>query len=263
MRRTKRQALGQHFLHDRGILKKIIGLVDPQPEDIIIEIGAGKGALTFPLLARAGRVLAIEKDKSLVPYLRESDHDNLEVIEGDVLRIPLQSLVARQIHPKLVGNLPYSISSPLLFLVAREKIRFAGCWFLLQKEVAERICSSPGSKNFAPLSILIQNVYVPRIHFSVSPASFSPPPKVGSAFLSLNPREKPQFSFQNEERFLFFLRTSFQHRRKKLLNNLMGLGIPRERLAEILLAAGLSDNSRAEEVAISQFVSVYERLFED
>ena len=261
MRRTKRQTLGQHFLHDPGILKKMIRHIDPQPEDTIIEIGAGKGALTFPLLTSAGRVFAIEKDRSLVPFLQESAHKNLVVLVEDVLHISFQRLVDLNSRPKLVGNLPYSISSPILFAVAREKILFAGCWFLLQKEVAERICSPPGTKKYAPLSVLIQNIYIPKIRFSVSPSSFSPAPKVESAFLSLIPREKPLFSIQDGDRFLGFLRTSFQHRRKKLLNNLMGLGVPRKRLAEILHSAGVEENSRAEQVAPSQFVALYERLF--
>jgi 16S rRNA (adenine1518-N6/adenine1519-N6)-dimethyltransferase len=263
MRRTKRQTLGQHFLHDPGILKKIIQHIDPQPEDTIIEIGAGRGALTFPLLTRAGRVFAIEKDRSLVQCLQESAHQNLVVLEEDVLRVSFQRLVGRSLRPKLVGNLPYSISSPILFAVAGEKILFAGCWFLLQKEVAERVCSPSGTKKYAPISVLIQNVFIPKIRFSVSPSSFSPPPKVESSFLSLTPREKPLFSIQDKDRFLGFLRMSFQHRRKILLNNLMALGVPRKRLTEILNAAGVEENSRAEQVAPSQFFYLYERLFRD
>lgn len=261
MKRTKRQALGQHFLNDPGILKKMIRQIDPRPEDTVIEIGAGRGALTFFLLARAGRVLAIEKDRSLVPLLKEGGHKNLVVIEDDVLNVSFESLVARGSQAKLVGNLPYSISSPILYGAARENIKWAGCWFLLQREVAERVCSSPGTKKSAPLSLLLQNIYVPKIQFAVPPSCFSPPPKVDSAFLSLLPRDRPLFCIRDQDRFLDFLRTCFRHRRKKLLNNLLASGYSRESLTEIFQSAGLEENIRAEQVTLSRFSALYELLF--
>ena len=147
--RTRRHRLGQHFLVSRGVLERIVGLIDPRPDDLIIEIGAGKGALTFPLAARAGRVTAIEKDPAFIPFLEQKAPSNLTIIRADVLTLNLADLGAREGpsagRAKLVGNLPYSISSALLFKIIAERDVFQKCVFLVQKEVAERICSGPGS----------------------------------------------------------------------------------------------------------------------
>jgi 16S rRNA (adenine1518-N6/adenine1519-N6)-dimethyltransferase len=261
MKRSRRQVLGQHFLRDPGILKKMVNQINPLPDETIVEIGAGKGALTFLLLEKAGWVFAIEKDKNLVPELRKRNEKKLVVIEEDVLRISFESLVGRSSLPKLVGNLPYSISSSILLKAAAAKTLFSGCWFLLQKEVAERICSHPGTKKYAPLSVFFQNFYRTDILFTVPPSAFSPPPKVESAFLSLAPREKALFPLHNEDRFFRFLKTCFQHRRKKLINNLLGFDWDRNQLEEFLRSAGLEEKTRAEQVSLSQFVSLYERLF--
>ncbi|MCK4263653.1 MAG: ribosomal RNA small subunit methyltransferase A, partial [Candidatus Aminicenantes bacterium] len=130
MKKSKRKALGQHFLVDRMVLKKIANTIDPQQEDFIIEIGAGKGALTFFLAKKANKVIAIEKDKSLIPALKRKDFPNLTVLEKDVLKLEFKDFTKRE-KVKLVGNLPYSISSPILFKVLAEKDLFSECTFLL------------------------------------------------------------------------------------------------------------------------------------
>src|SRR4030042_1737 len=140
MIKTRRQILGQHFLHNRGILEKSVRAVDPGKNELVIEIGPGRGALTFSLAERAGRVVAVQRDGRLVPALRERAASNLEVIEADALRVSFQDIVDR--HPgfegrvKLAGNLPYSISSPLLFKVLERPELFSLCVFLLQQEFA-------------------------------------------------------------------------------------------------------------------------------
>ena len=261
MRRTRRQMMGQHFLKDQGTLRKILQHINPQPEDKIIEIGAGKGALTLDLIKSAGRVVAIEKDKDLIPYLKKKATENLHVVEEDILKIPLRKLVGKNEQVKLVGNLPYSISSPMLFKVAEEKSLISECLFLLQKEVAERVCSQPGTKKYAPLSILLQNHFIRKILFFVSPESFSPPPKVESAFISLRKRLKPLFPIQNEGHFLQLLQMSFQHRRKTLQNNLKKHEISQNVLDRAFKSCGFIHNIRAEQVGLSQFISLYNQIF--
>ncbi|MEW5901715.1 MAG: 16S rRNA (adenine(1518)-N(6)/adenine(1519)-N(6))-dimethyltransferase RsmA, partial [Acidobacteriota bacterium] len=215
MRRTK--ALGQHFLTNRSILKKIIDVISPQKDELIIEIGGGRGALTFPLAEACAKLITIEKDRILTPFLREAKKGNLVVLEEDVLRVDFRKLLAEEPafrgRIKLVGNLPYVISSPVLFKVLEDRDLFSSCVFMLQKEVAARIIARPGSKAYAPLSILFQRDFEVRLCFTIAPGVFSPPPKVQSALIAMNKRREPLNLVSDEERFRLFLKAAFAQRR--------------------------------------------------
>jgi 16S rRNA (adenine1518-N6/adenine1519-N6)-dimethyltransferase len=258
--RTRRW--GQHFLADSKVLKKIVRVIDPQAEDLIIEIGAGKGALTFPLAQKARAVIAIEKDRELVPVLERGKPDNLKIVEKDVLRVNFKELVTSEARRtdtvKIVGNLPYSISSPLMFKVLKDKGLFPRCVFLVQKEVAERICAQPGSKKYAPLSILVHNHFSARVHGLVHPGSFSPPPRIESALISLERRACPLFEVPDECLFLKFLQEAFRHRRKILMNNLGRSDWPPDALLTAYEELGLKRTARPEELTIAQFVRLFE-----
>lgn len=259
MKKNKRKALGQHFLIKRNILKKIVNVIDPQPEDLIIEIGAGKGALTFPLAKKGSRVIAIERDHSLVPILKNKVFPNLTILECDVLQVNFKDLVQKK-RAKIVGNLPYAISSPLLFKVLRDKDLFSVCTFLLQKEVAQRLCAHPGTKKYAPLSILFQNYFVTRLHFHVPSSSFRPSPQVESTLVSLKRRLHPCYFLSDQERFHRFLKGTFRSRRKKLLNNLKNLHFPESDIRKALNICGIDEGLRPEQVSLSQFVALFESL---
>ncbi len=264
-KRTRRRSLGQHFLKSQAVLKKIIRRISPQEQDLIIEIGAGKGALTFPLAEKAGKVIAIEKDPTLTPSLKKKNIPNLIILEKDILKVDFHELLKNDKNfkgnLKLAGNLPYSLSSPLLFKVLEERELFTECVFLLQREVAERLCGQPGSKNYAPLSILFQIHFLLRLHFTVSPECFSPPPKVDSALISLKKRERPLFSLQKEELFRDFLKGAFKHRRKILRNNLEKLDIPLSDIDKAYLKFDIKKNTRAEQLPISRFVELFQYFF--
>jgi 16S rRNA (adenine1518-N6/adenine1519-N6)-dimethyltransferase len=261
---TKRKALGQHFLASRAVLQKIITVISPQKNELIIEIGAGKGALTAPLAGLAGRVIAVEKDRDLIPYLLKLRHDNLTVIERDVLKIDFEELLTKETRPgervKLVGNLPYSISSALLFRILENKTLFHQCVFLLQKEVAERLSARPGSKAYAPISILFQIDYDIHLHFPVSPGSFTPPPRVISALVSLQKRVRPLVSIREERPFRNFLRLCFASRRKTLLNNLKAYPVTLPAIKDVLGRLSLPENARAEQVPIELFARLFQSL---
>jgi 16S rRNA (adenine1518-N6/adenine1519-N6)-dimethyltransferase len=261
MKRRRIKAMGQHFLKNPLISRKIIGHISPQKEDFIIEIGAGKGILTFPLAEKAGKVIAVEKDKAFIPSLRKKSIHNLKILEGDVLKINLAELIKKELDfkgkVKLVGNLPYSISSPVLFKAYQEKDLISGCFFLLQKEVAERVCAEPGSKKYAPLSILFQNHFSRKQLLVVGPESFKPPPKVKSALVSLKKREKPVYPIQREEEFHGFLKGAFRHRRKTLFNNLTMSGYPPSLIEEAFRKFHFSKTFRSEELSLSQFVDLF------
>ncbi|MGB8953165.1 MAG: 16S rRNA (adenine(1518)-N(6)/adenine(1519)-N(6))-dimethyltransferase RsmA [Candidatus Aminicenantales bacterium] len=264
MQRSKRKSLGQHFLKDRKVLRRILREIGPRPDELIIEIGAGRGVLTFPLSQKAGQVAAIEKDAALIPCLRKKNIANLTILEKDVLSIHFREIIEAhqnfQRKVKLVGNLPYSISGPLLFNILKEKELFQKCVFLLQREVGERVCSRPGSKKYAPLSILIQIHFEARLHTVIPPEAFSPPPQVESALVSLDRREVPLFFIRDESRFSMFLKDAFKHRRKILLNNLIRSGLPSSRLEEAYQKIGLERNVRPEQLSISRFVQLFDFL---
>ncbi len=261
---SKRKALGQHFLASRSVLRKIVEVISPQKDELIIEIGAGKGALTFPLAEKCAKVIAIEKDPALVLLLLESKPENVVVLEKDVLRIRFRDVLAKEQgfrgRAKLAGNLPYVISSPLLFKVLEEKDLFSKCVFLLQKEVAERIVARPGSKAYASFSIFFQMDFETRLHFTVAPGSFTPPPLVQSALISLTPRPDSLYAVKDRDRFQGFVRTAFAKRRKTLLNNLKSLGLSQPVIKEALEQASLHNDVRAEQVSIGQFVCLFEFL---
>jgi 16S rRNA (adenine1518-N6/adenine1519-N6)-dimethyltransferase len=264
MKKTRRRALGQHYLHNRGVLDKIVRAVDPRKDELVIEVGPGRGALTFPLAEKAGLVVAVEKDSRLIPGLRERAPANLVLLQADVLRVSFREILKS--HPKfsppakLAGNLPYSISSPFLFKVLEEKELFDRCVFLLQKEVAQRICANSGSKQYAPLSILIQLHFEAKILFTVSPSSFSPPPRVDSALIRLEKREHPLFLLPDEEAFGAFLKTAFGHRRKTLWNNFLAAQFERAALEIAFRQAGLDPKVRAESLPIDQLVRLFIRI---
>jgi 16S rRNA (adenine1518-N6/adenine1519-N6)-dimethyltransferase len=261
---SKTKALGQHFLTDRSILRRIVDVIDPQKDELVIEIGAGKGALTFPLADRAGKVIAIEKDKDLIPLLREGEKKNMVVLGQDVLDIDFRGLLRNEAayrgRVKLAGNLPYSISSPLLFKVYEVRELLSACVFLLQKEVAARLGAQPGSKSFAPLSILFQLYFDVRLRFTLAPGAFSPPPKVHSTLVSLERRPAPLFAISDEDGFRRFLRTAFAQRRKTLFNNLKSWPFPPGLLQEVFRRFSLEKTVRAEQLSIAQFVALFEEL---
>lgn len=261
MYRSRRHALGQHFLANEGVLRKIAGVIDPRPDDVIVEVGPGRGALTAWLTGKAGRVIAIEKDPRLAAGLQDMAPDNTEVIRGDFLKVDLHEILKKAGAPalRLVGNIPYSISSPLLFRVLDERELIADCVFLLQKEVAERVTAGPGTKSYAPLGILLQNEFEAKIAFLVAPGSFSPPPKVQSALLTLGRRHAPLLPDAADEPFRAFLRAAFAERRKMLWKNLSRRATPGA-LTAAYGSLGLSRNARAEELSPEVLFALFRSL---
>lgn len=260
MKRSRRHALGQHFLASPAVLEHIVRVIDPRPDDHIVEVGAGRGALTIRLAEKAGRVVAVEKDKRLLAGLREAVPGNVEVVPADVLRADLEGLVrpAERGRAKIVGNLPYAISSPLFFKLLDSRALFGFAVFLIQKEVARRVCAGPGTKDYAPLSILLQNAFEARLEFTVAPGSFVPPPKVMSALISLRRRPAPLLDVADETGFAGFLRRAFGQRRKKLRNALASYGA--RSVGAAAEALGIPENARAEELPMETLAALYREL---
>jgi 16S rRNA (adenine1518-N6/adenine1519-N6)-dimethyltransferase len=251
-----RKRFGQHFLHDKNILRRIVESVAPQPGDTLIEIGPGEGALTLPLLAAAGRLTAIELDRDLIEPLRArtASIGEFHVINRDVLGVDFGSLAADS-PIRLVGNLPYNISTPILFHCLDYAASIRDMHFMLQKEVVDRMAAGPGSKTYGRLSVMLQLRCTVEPLFGVPPGAFRPPPKVDSAVVRLTPLTAdalPRCNFGLVERLV---RAAFGQRRKTLSNALHELAN-----AEQLVAAGIDPRARAEQLAPAEFVAIAQYL---
>jgi 16S rRNA (adenine1518-N6/adenine1519-N6)-dimethyltransferase len=247
-----RKRFGQHFLCDTHILKRIVDAIAPKASDTLIEIGPGEGALTLPLLAAAGRLTAIELDRDLIEPLRRraANAGELSIIQQDVLTVDFADL-AQGAMLRIAGNLPYNISTPILFHCLQYARMIGDMHFMLQKEVVERMAAPPGGKVYGRLSVMLQLRCRVEPLFDVPPGAFRPPPKVDSAVVRLVPlaaREIEHIDFPRVERLV---RAAFGQRRKTLANALRGL-IDAERLA----AAGIDARARAEQLAPTEFAAL-------
>ncbi|HJU07488.1 MAG TPA: 16S rRNA (adenine(1518)-N(6)/adenine(1519)-N(6))-dimethyltransferase RsmA [Rhodanobacteraceae bacterium] len=244
---------GQHFLHERGIIERIVTAIGPKPGERIVEIGPGEGALTLPLLDTAGALTAIELDAELIEPLREKSkaHGELTILHADVLETDLTAL-ANGRKLRLAGNLPYYVSSPLLFHCLQHARAIADMHFMLQKEVVDRMAAAPGSKTYGRLSVMLQLACTVEPLLRVPAGAFRPPPQVESAVVRLIPR--PQAQLPSPELIPMIeniVRAAFGQRRKTLSNALSGtLDV------DAIRAAGIDPRARAETLSPQQYVAL-------
>lgn len=247
-----KKRFGQHFLHERGVLARIVAAVAPRPGERLVEIGPGAGALTGPLLEAAGSLLAIEIDRDLIPRLRAAAEGtgSLSILEADALAVDYTALAAGG-RLRLVGNLPYNVSTPLLFHLLDHAAVIADMHFMLQKEVVDRMAAAPGSKVYGRLSVMLQAVCAVEPLFTVPPGAFTPPPKVDSAVVRLRPRADAAARVPAPARLDALVRAGFGARRKTLRNALRGLVD-----AACLQALGIDPQARAEDVAVDAWLAL-------
>ena len=255
-----KKGLGQHFLHDDGIINSIIRAVNPQPGDRLVEIGPGQGALTFPLLDRHGELTVIEFDRDLIFPLTEAAraHGTLTVIHRDVLQVDFTALAGDEGPLRLVGNLPYNLSTPILFHALEHAPAIRDMVFMLQKEVVDRMGSGPGSKVYGRLSVMLQAYCTVTPLFDVPPTAFRPPPKVDSAVVRLVPRAPETIGILDHARFAHVVRDAFGQRRKTLRNALSKLCD-----SAAIEAAGVRPDARAEQLPVADFVRLANSLGPD
>jgi 16S rRNA (adenine1518-N6/adenine1519-N6)-dimethyltransferase len=255
MRHVARKRFGQHFLVDRGVMDAIVRAIAPRREELVVEIGPGLGALTGPLIAAklaasASGVFrpleAVEFDRDLVPRLKARfPPDRLVVHQADALEFDFARLLSKRESLRIVGNLPYNISSPLLFHLLDVAERVRDQHFMLQKEVALRMVAAPGGPEYGRLSVMLQLRYAMELLFEVPPEAFEPPPKVKSAVVRMIPR--PKAALADPAAFAKIVSLAFSQRRKMLRNTL-------EDYAPQLRAAGIAPTARAEEVSVAEYV---------
>jgi len=243
-----RKKFGQHFLFDKNILKKILACSNVTADDMVVEIGPGLGSLTNIIAQRAKKVIAIEFDKKLIDRLKDNvaSSPNVEIIRADALKFPYESITG---HFKVVANIPYYITTPLLFKLLEYKETIPTMTLLMQKEVAKRVVASPGSSDYGVLSISAQVYTKPVLKFQVSRKAFSPPPDVDSAVVHFEVSPVPRFDIQDVLLFTDIVRTAFSQRRKTIINSLRKF----EGIGDALEAAGIHAKLRPENLSIEDF----------
>lgn len=289
------KSLGQNFLISSQVQKKIIEAAAIQGDDLIIEIGAGLGVLSKEIANRAGRFVAIEIDKHLIPVLEEElkGYKNVKIINEDVLKLDIQNdIIRRTINDeegfmpaavKVVGNLPYYITTPIIMNLLEydlkihndmeisgdteigKNLKINEIIFMVQKEVAERIVAKPGTKDYSALSVAVQYYTRPEILFNVSPSSFMPKPKVYSSVIRLSIYKTPPIKVFDKDLFFKVIRASFEQRRKTLVNALFNANLctfNKEEIKSLLKNMEINENARGETLSLFQFAQLSNEIFQ-
>ena len=254
MNHRPRKRFGQNFLHDQGVIERILDAVDPRPGEHLVEIGPGHGALTKGLLQRCGEVDAIELDRDLLQPLADrcSAYGTLNLHNADALKFDFRQLQRDERPLRLVGNLPYNISTPLLFHLLSQGKVICNMHFMLQKEVVDRMAAGPGSRTYGRLSVMLQARCEVIPLFDIGPESFDPPPKVDSSVVRLLPLETPPVSAADLEGFGELVSLAFGQRRKTLRNNL------KKRINEKEISSlGIDPGCRPETLSLQEFVQLF------
>ena len=259
---------GQNFLIDGHVLDKIIAGAGVTKDDMVLEIGPGIGTMTQYLAEAAGKVVAVEIDRNLLPILQETlaDYDNVKVIHADVLSLDLEKLVQEENggRPiKVVANLPYYITSPIIMALFEQHVPLANVTVMVQKEVAARMKSGPGSKDYGALSLAVQYYAEPYIVANVPCNCFMPRPNVDSAVIRLTRYEEPPVQVKDEKMLFKIIRASFNQRRKTLqngLNNSSELNFTKDQIAAAIAEAGFSPSVRGEALTLEQFAKLTDIL---
>ena len=250
MKHIPRKRFGQNFLTDQNVLSEIIRVIAPAADDARVVIGPGQGAMTALLLAQLSRLQVVELDRDLVTLLQKKfSSDKLIIHSGDALQFDFGTLQPTQGKLRIVGNLPYNISSPLLFHLAQYAQQVEDQHFMLQKEVVQRMVAPPGGKDYGRLSVMLQWRYQMEMLFIVPPSAFDPPPKVDSAIVRMRPIESPLACEQ--ARLEQVVTQAFSQRRKVIRNSLGGLFTEQQ-----LITAGIDPQARPETISLEQYVAL-------
>jgi len=271
------KSLGQNFLTDGNILIKISEAANLVKEDIVLEIGPGLGSLTAELAEHAGMVVAVEIDRRLIPVLKETlkDYSNVSIINGDILKLNVQEELAAVVaskggsfspgNLKIVANLPYYITTPVVMTLLESGIRVKTMVFMVQKEVADRMRANPGGKDYGALSVAVQYYSKPSVVMEVPPQSFIPQPDVNSTVIKLDVYEKPPVELLDKDQFFRVVKAAFGQRRKTLVNALNNAGyinLDKEQIKGLLSKTGIGENQRGETLSIEQFAQLSNFIYD-
>ena len=259
------KSMGQNFLVEDWVPRDIAEASGASPSCGVLEVGPGIGPLTQELSRRAGRVVSVELDRSLLPILAETlaEYPNVEIVPGDVMKLDLNVLIAERfqgLHPIVCANLPYNITTPFLTACV-ESHCFDSLTVLIQKEVAQRICAAPGTADYGAFTLLMQYYTEPELLFTVPSTCFLPAPKVTSAVIRCKTRPAPPVQVQSEAAFWRTVRAGFALRRKTLVNSLQtGWELPKDTLTDIVTACGLEPAVRGERLGLAEYARLSDAL---
>ena len=262
------KALGQNFLTDESVLDEIVYAAELDEDTCVLEIGPGAGVLTKKLAAVAKKVIAVEIDKGLIPLLSENlaDYQNIKIINEDVLKLSLKELFQQEFQNssvKVVANLPYYITTPIVMKLLEENPGFESIVIMVQKEVADRLTTNPGSKNCGAITYSVNYACETESVIDVPPEAFVPPPKVWSSVIRLKPRNKPVVTVKDEKHFFALIKAAFSMRRKTLLNciaNNNAVKVEKDAFRQILNKLGISETVRGEALTLEQFAQISNEL---
>ncbi|MBU3159535.1 16S rRNA (adenine(1518)-N(6)/adenine(1519)-N(6))-dimethyltransferase RsmA [Clostridium frigoris] len=257
-----KKGLGQNFLIDDSVLDDVVDGAEVNNDDFIIEIGPGFGTLTRALLRRAKRVCAIELDDKLLPILEDElkEFDNFELIHNDALKVDFNELIGDEKSVKLVANLPYYLTTPIIVNLLTGGYNFKSLTIMIQKEVAQRIDSEPNCKAYGAFSILVQYYCNTKILRLVPPTAFLPEPKVESMVIRLDRLKEPKVKVNDEALFFSIVRKSFNMRRKILWNSVKDIGIPKEELLKCFERANIDPKRRGETLSLAEFALLSDEI---
>lgn len=260
------KALGQNFLIDQTVLDSAIDASGIDEGYGVIEVGPGIGTLTAELSKKAGKVVAIELDRSIAEYLKKAfvAYDNVEIVQGDALKIDLKEIIEEKMQGLkvvVIANLPYYITTPLIMKFLEDDLPLESITVLIQKEVAERIVADAGTKEYGAISVAVQYYSSPEIIRTVPPESFMPPPKVTSAIIKMDIKNHTKPEVSNEKRMFRVVKAAFGQRRKTLVNALSSsFDVPKEELTRIVTDVTGSEKIRGEQLDLRQFIQISEIL---
>ncbi len=256
------KSLGQNFLVDDSVPRDIVLGAEVDENDLVIEIGPGVGTLTVQLLNKAKKVVAIELDSDLIPILTEEIGSNpkFTLIHNDALKVDFNEIIGEEKSVKLVANLPYYVTTPIIVKLLKENYNFKSLTIMIQKEVAERMNAEPGNKDYGALSLLVQYYCNTSIVRKVPPQCFIPRPKVDSIVIRLDRLQEPKVKVENEKLFFDIIRSSFNMRRKTLWNGVKNIGLSKENLELAFEEAGVDPKRRGETLTIEEFAMLSDKI---
>ncbi len=251
------KSLGQNFLINQQIIDDIVKVANVNEDDLIIEIGPGLGSLTSKLADNAKKVIAIELDQNMIEILKErfSLYKNVEIIHGDIIKVDLKELIGEEKKVKIVANLPYYITTPIVMKLLEENLKMESITVMVQKEVGERFCAIPGGKEYGAITVSINYYSDSKIVLEVPKDNFNPIPEVDSCVVQLKLKEN-HIELKDKKLFFRLIKIAFSQRRKNIGNSLTGIGMTKQEVKEMLEALGLDINLRAENLSINQYAQI-------
>ena len=255
---TASKKLGQNFLIDPDVVRRIAAAAELTPEDLVLEIGPGIGTLTQSLAETQAQVVSVELDQRLLPILNTTlaDYHNIEIIHGDILEVNIPEITRNRVF-KCCANLPYYITTPIIFSILEKQLNWERLVFMVQKEVAQRVVAKPGGKDYGALSVAMQYYTEPTIAFTVPPSCFIPAPQVESAVLVCKHRSQPPVQLNSEANFFKVVKAAFSLRRKMLRNSLKNYGkLTTEQVEFWLAKANIDGTRRAETLSLQEFADL-------